>query len=141
MHDGTLGPGDFLDVLDELIQHLRSLPNTTGHHSKPLSTLPPPPPPSPSEPYVDASDVRAMRSLFDIENPDWRETHSADLAGLDAATLRHLIASVRIYLEKVVSVTEQGGLSVGQLTADQAVHSFAKNALDHLKQIPDGEAG
>jgi len=134
--EGLIGPGDFLDMLDELVAHLRTLPNYTGHQPTPVPTLPAPPPPDPSEPYVDLSDVTALHKMFDVEMPGWRERYGEGLDDLDATALRMIIVGVRAYLDRIIQVTESGGLSAGGLTADQAVHSFAKNAMVQLNPVP-----
>jgi hypothetical protein len=134
--DGLIGPGDFFDILDELVAYLRTLPNLTGHKVSPIPVLPPPPPPDPSEPYVDPSDVAALHRMFDIEMPGWRERFGEGLGNLDADALREIIIGARAYLQKVIEVTESGGLSTGALTADQAVHAFAKNAAMQLNAPP-----
>lgn len=136
MGSGLIGPGDFLDVLDELVSHLRTLPNASGHQPSPVPTLPPLPNPSPTEPYVDPTDIPAFHAMLDIEMPGWRTRFGEDLDGLDPAALRAIITGARAYLQKVIEVTETGGLIASELTPDQAVHAVAINAVAQLKPRP-----
>jgi len=122
-------PGDYLDVLDDLVTYLRTLPNPTGHTPSPVPNLPPPPQPEPSEPYVDPQDIPGMEHHFDQEMPGWRDRYTQDLEGVDMPAT---IARTRAYLESIIRVTEAGGLGTSGLSADQAVASVCKNVLAYF---------